>query len=263
MLAWLTAPDRNGVQGAMARRFGIMYIIHNRKMWRSYAPERGWAPYYGISPHTDHIHFSFNYNGAAGRTSWWTGVAARTVLTTLPPAGTTLPTTPTTPPTPTPTTPVPTTPVVLSFGMTSAAVKTLQTRLGGLPVTGYFGSLTKARVIAYQKFVGLPQTGVADLRDAGDPRAPRVAHHHRRLPDPARWHDVDGGQDAADQARQPADHRLLRLPHGGPRHGLPEVRRAASDRRRRPRHPGAALGARLVGHRGPGDDDLPDAALSA
>ena len=109
VLAWLTAPDKNGVQGAMARRFGIMYIIHNRKMWRSYAPERGWAPYYGVSPHTDHIHFSFNFNGAAGRTSWWTGMAATTVLTTLPPAGTTLPTTPTTPPTPTPSTPVPTT----------------------------------------------------------------------------------------------------------------------------------------------------------
>jgi peptidoglycan hydrolase-like protein with peptidoglycan-binding domain len=50
----------------------------------------------------------------------------------------------------------------LSYGMTSAAVKTLQTKLGGLPVTGYFGSLTKARVIAYQKFVGLSQTGIAD-----------------------------------------------------------------------------------------------------
>jgi peptidoglycan hydrolase-like protein with peptidoglycan-binding domain len=164
VLAWLTAPDKNGVQGAMARRFGIMYIIHNRKMWRSYAPERGWAPYYGTSPHTDHVHFSFNYNGAAGRTSWWTGVAQKTVLTTLPPAGTTLPSSPTTPPTPTPSTPVPTSSGVLSYGMTSAAVKTLQTRLGGLPVTGYFGSLTKARVIEYQKFVGLPQTGVADLR---------------------------------------------------------------------------------------------------
>jgi peptidoglycan hydrolase-like protein with peptidoglycan-binding domain len=48
--------------------------------------------------------------------------------------------------------------------MTSPAVKTLQTRLGSLPVTGYFGPLTKARVIAYQKFVGLPQTGIADSR---------------------------------------------------------------------------------------------------
>jgi peptidoglycan hydrolase-like protein with peptidoglycan-binding domain len=163
VLAWLTAPDKNGVKGAMARRFGIMYIIHNRKMWRSYATERGWAPYYGSSPHTDHIHFSFNYDGAAGRTSWWTGVPTRSYLTSLPRAGSTLPTTPPVTPT-TPTTPVPATPVVLSPGMRSEAVRQLQVRLGNLPTTGYFGDQTKARVIAYQAFVGLPRTGTADLR---------------------------------------------------------------------------------------------------
>ena len=163
VLAWLTAPDKNGVKGAMARRFGIMYIIHNKKMWRSYATERGWAPYYGSSPHTDHIHFSFNYDGAAGRTSWWTGVPTRSYLTSLPRAGSTLPTTPPATPT-TPTTPVPATPVVLSPGMRSEAVRQLQVRLGNLPTTGYFGDQTKARVIAYQAFVGLPRTGTADLR---------------------------------------------------------------------------------------------------
>ena len=186
VLAWLTAPDKNGVKGAMARRFGIMYIIHNRKMWRSYAPERGWAPYYGASPHTDHIHFSFNYDGAAGRTSWWTGVADDdSYLTTLPPAGTTLPTTPTTPPTPTPTTPVPTTPgrAVLRDDLRGGA--TLQTRLGGLPITGYFGDLTKARVIAYQAFVGLPQTGIADLRTQEILAHRGWRTRHRRLPDAA------------------------------------------------------------------------------
>jgi peptidoglycan hydrolase-like protein with peptidoglycan-binding domain len=154
VLAWLTAPDRNGVKGAMARRFGIMYIIHDRKMWRSYAPERGWAPYYGASPHTDHIHFSFNYDGAAGRTSWWTGVATRSYLTSLPPAAAST----------VPTVPVTTKPVVLSYGMRSEAVRQLQVRLGNLPTTGYFGDQTKARVIAYQAFVGLARTGVADLR---------------------------------------------------------------------------------------------------
>src|SRR6478672_1511093 len=163
VLTWLTAPDKNGVKGAMARRFGIMYIIHNKKMWRSYAPERGCAPYSGSSPHTDHIHFSFNYDGAAGRTSWWTGVPTRSYLTTLPRAGSTFPTTPPTTPS-TPTTPVPSTPVVLSQGMRSEAVRQLQVRLGNLPTTGYFGDQTKARVIAYQAFVGLPRTGTADLR---------------------------------------------------------------------------------------------------
>lgn len=150
VLAWLTKADSRGVPGAMARRFGIMYIIYDHKMWRAYAPERGWAPYYGSNPHTDHIHFSFNYNGAAARTSWWTGVAATTVLTSLPPAGTVVT--------------VPTTPTVLSYGMRSEAVRQLQVRLGNLPTTGYFGDLTKARVIEYQRFAGLPATGVADLR---------------------------------------------------------------------------------------------------
>jgi peptidoglycan hydrolase-like protein with peptidoglycan-binding domain len=153
VLAWLTGPDKNGVQGAMARRFGIMYIIHNRKMWRAYDTARGWAAYTGVSPHTDHVHFSFTYNGAAKVTSWWTGRAATTVLTTLPPPATT-----------TTSTPAPAPAGTLSYGMTSAAVKTLQTRLGGLPITGYFGTQTKARVVAYQAFVGLAQTGVADLR---------------------------------------------------------------------------------------------------
>ena len=151
VLTWLTAPDAQGRPGAMARRFGIMYIIHNRKMWRAYAPERGWAAYYGVSPHTDHIHFSFTYDGAAGRTSWWTGVATTSYLTSLPPV------------TPPAVIPVPTSPGVLSYGMTSEAVRQLQSRLGSLPTTGYFGPMTKARVIEYQRFVGLPQTGVADL----------------------------------------------------------------------------------------------------
>jgi peptidoglycan hydrolase-like protein with peptidoglycan-binding domain len=155
VLKWLVAPDAQGRQGAMARRFGIMYIIYNRKMWRAYAPERGWTDYSGVSPHTDHIHFSFTYDGAAKRTSWWTGVATTTYLTTLPPAvGTTTP----------PVVTVPSTPAVLSYGMQSEAVRQLQVKLGNLPTTGYFGDQTKARVIEYQKFVGLPQTGVADLK---------------------------------------------------------------------------------------------------
>lgn len=78
---WLSAPDSRGRAGAMARRFGINYIIWNRQMWRAYAPERGWAPYSGASPHTDHIHISFTWDGAYGRTSWWTGVAVTTPLT--------------------------------------------------------------------------------------------------------------------------------------------------------------------------------------
>ncbi len=153
VLTWLTAPDSQGRAGAMARRFGIMYIIHNRKMWRAYDTARGWADYTGSSPHTDHIHFSFTYDGAAKRTSWWTGVATTSYLTTLPPAAGS-----------TSTVTVPSAPAVLSYGMQSEAVRQLQVKLGNLPTTGYFGDLTKARVIEYQRFVGLSQTGVADLK---------------------------------------------------------------------------------------------------
>ena len=78
---WLAAPDSKGRAGAMAKRFGINYIIWNRQMWRAYDPARGWAPYYGVSPHTDHIHISFNWDGARMRSSWWSGVAVTTPLT--------------------------------------------------------------------------------------------------------------------------------------------------------------------------------------
>jgi hypothetical protein len=70
-LDWLLEQDDHGNRHAMARRLGIMYIIFNRQMWTSY--ERGWKPYSGINPHTDHIHISLSYDGSTGRTSFWTG----------------------------------------------------------------------------------------------------------------------------------------------------------------------------------------------
>ena len=32
---WLAAPDAQGRPGAMARRFGINYIIFNRQQWKA------------------------------------------------------------------------------------------------------------------------------------------------------------------------------------------------------------------------------------
>lgn len=153
LLAWLTAPDAQGRQGAMARRFGIMYLIFNRKMWRAYAPERGWQPYYGSSPHTDHIHFSFTWDGAAGRTSWWTGVATTYYLTG-----------PTSTPMPTQPPPATSSDGALSYGMRSDAVKDLQQRLSVTPASGWFGPLTKAAVEKYQRSHRLAVTGIADRR---------------------------------------------------------------------------------------------------
>jgi hypothetical protein len=82
LLAWLLATDEHGNRHALARRFGVMYIIWNRKVWKAYRPNDGWQPYSGANPHTDHVHFSLGWDGAKQRTSFWT---ASSLLATAPP----------------------------------------------------------------------------------------------------------------------------------------------------------------------------------
>ncbi len=72
-IAWLLAPE-GSEPDALARRFGIQYLIWNRQMWRAYQP-RGWSPYTGQNPHTDHVHFSFSWAGAKKQTSGYRGGA--------------------------------------------------------------------------------------------------------------------------------------------------------------------------------------------
>jgi hypothetical protein len=86
-VAWLLAPAADGTPHALARRLGIMYIIWDSRMIRMYDPGRGWTEYGGcLSPsrsgegldttcHRNHVHLSMSWDGAAGLTSWWTGVA--------------------------------------------------------------------------------------------------------------------------------------------------------------------------------------------
>jgi hypothetical protein len=71
VIGWLLATDEHGEPYAMARRLGVMYIIYNQSIWRSYAPEQGWVGYTGPNPHTDHVHFSFSRAGGLGETSFW------------------------------------------------------------------------------------------------------------------------------------------------------------------------------------------------
>jgi peptidoglycan hydrolase-like protein with peptidoglycan-binding domain len=109
---------------------------------------RGWADYHGSSPHTDHIHFSFTWNGAMGKTSWWTGVAATSYLTG---PGTATGD------------PGSSTPITeLKYGMENDYVKALQRALGGLPITGWFGPMTQGKVREYQQAHALSVTGVAE-----------------------------------------------------------------------------------------------------
>jgi len=68
---WLLADDAR-----IARRLGIMYIIWHERIWSSYKQADDWRGYNYGDPHTSHIHFSFGWAGAMGRTSWWTGKVA-------------------------------------------------------------------------------------------------------------------------------------------------------------------------------------------
>ncbi len=159
--AWLTAN-----QGENARRLGVLYIIWNRKMWRAYAPEKGWQPYVGDSPHTDHIHTSLTWDGAMGRTSWWTGSAVsrgdigpcrvyqgqfaplytgpqyQRCATALPAA---------------PYSPYP----VYVVGQKAANIAIAQQALG-VTADGAFGPATRNTLLAWQSRNAVPRTGVLD-----------------------------------------------------------------------------------------------------
>lgn len=83
LLGWLLATDAYGNEHAMARRFGIMYVIWNRRMWSSW--DEGWEIYCvqkrrrckdpdskaALHPHRDHVHFSFGWPGARMETTYW------------------------------------------------------------------------------------------------------------------------------------------------------------------------------------------------
>ncbi len=161
VVAWLSADN-----GAMARRFGISYIIWNTKMWREYAPERGWAAYTGSVPHTDHVHFSFSWDGAMARTSWWTGEATTSVdlgtcrvyageyapLYTLARTAAC--------PTNLPVAPVSPYPVYV-LGQRNAQIAVAQRALG-VTADEQFGPVTFAALVAWQTSAGVPITGVLD-----------------------------------------------------------------------------------------------------
>jgi hypothetical protein len=79
-IKWLLATDKAGNQFAMARRLGVMYLIYDNRMWGSW--DGRWEPYnncahtrsaaYDNACHRTHIHISLSWNGAMGRTSFWT-----------------------------------------------------------------------------------------------------------------------------------------------------------------------------------------------
>ncbi|HZC69496.1 MAG TPA: peptidoglycan-binding domain-containing protein [Jatrophihabitans sp.] len=85
-IAWLLATDKAGNRFAMARRLGVMYLIYDNRMWGAW--DGRWEPYnncshlpqhtYDNACHRTHMHISLTWNGAMGRTSFWTGRVAPT-----------------------------------------------------------------------------------------------------------------------------------------------------------------------------------------
>ncbi|MDP9181971.1 MAG: peptidoglycan-binding protein [Actinomycetota bacterium] len=154
LLNWLTKSDQYGNTYAMARRLGIMYMIWNRRIFKFYDAAAGWQAYSGASAHTDHVHFSFGWNGAKKTTSYWDGTVAPLDFG---PAG---------PPHVTPVRKVGNIPVIRQYGTTTlgmhstgTAVKVMQKALLVTDVDGDFGSGTQLHVMKFQVDQKLPMTG--------------------------------------------------------------------------------------------------------
>lgn len=190
VVAWLTAGG-----GVMARRFGINYIIWNHKVWKEYRPERGWTAYSGAVPHTDHVHFSFSWDGAAKRTSWWTGKATRVV--DLGPcrvyAGQFAPLykASRTAACPSRLRVAPVSPYrVAVFGQQTSQIAVAQRRLG-VTADGHFGWSTFTKLVAWQNRVGVPVTGVLDkatwAKLVSTPQPPAPAPSPAPVPAGAPW----------------------------------------------------------------------------
>jgi hypothetical protein len=83
-LNWLLGPDQFGVEYGNATRLGVMYIGWNDRIWRGYDMSRGWTELKGCFSkpesgadtvcHRNHIHISLTWDGASGRSSFWSGV---------------------------------------------------------------------------------------------------------------------------------------------------------------------------------------------
>lgn len=175
LLTWLLKTDAAGRRAANARRLGIMYIIWNKRIFGLYDVAGGWKAYacIGVTAcHQDHLHLSFNWAGARGVTSYWTGRAgpvdhgpcqlpgrmfatptnlARTTpcptggrLAATDPLVTALRSHPDT---------------VLTATSTGTAVATIQRALGGVGASGTMTQTTCDEIITYQRRRHLPATG--------------------------------------------------------------------------------------------------------
>jgi hypothetical protein len=88
VINWLLKTDAAGNTFANARRLGVMYVIHDGRIWGSYTPGDGWKEYDGCATktgpswfnycHRDHVHISLSWEGARAQTSFWSKKVAPT-----------------------------------------------------------------------------------------------------------------------------------------------------------------------------------------
>ena len=159
LMTWLLATDSYGNTYAMAKRLGIMYMIWDNQMWRAYSNSEHqanrWDPYSGVSGHTDHVHFSFGWNGARKATSYWSGVVAPVYTSGTDAGG---PATTTSPSSANRDVRSRFDQVSLRQGSTGDAVKALQNGLQ-ISADGDYGPITARTVSKFQGQHGTPVTG--------------------------------------------------------------------------------------------------------
>lgn len=76
LTTWLLAQDDAGQDFAMARRAGVMYAIHNRRIWSAARAAEGWRDYHGADPHVSHVHVSLTKAAGAGALSFYAWLRA-------------------------------------------------------------------------------------------------------------------------------------------------------------------------------------------
>jgi peptidoglycan hydrolase-like protein with peptidoglycan-binding domain len=125
----------------------------------------GWRPYSGESDHTDHVHFSFSWDGAMKRTSWWDGtpVTVADQGPCRPYAGQPAPiyTTRRTSQCSTPPAAPKSAYALVWPGQTTSSVKVAQKALK-VKTDGTFGASTRAALLSWQRSHKVPVTGVLD-----------------------------------------------------------------------------------------------------
>ena len=169
LLNWLLAAGPDGKPAYNARRVGLEYVMYNRAIYGLYRAGDGWRAITSGDNHIDHVHFSFSWEGAYKRTSFWTGRAVAVDYGPCRPyVGQPAPIYSSRVKTARACPPAAAVPAgmargaLLWIGSTGSEVTALQQRLGVSPATGSFGFATQQAVINYQRSAGLAVTGAYD-----------------------------------------------------------------------------------------------------